>query len=73
MGAPFNGWVADVISNTGNDARRNLREAIDADASLGDDARLSDRTTASLLKTPETPGKFQKVGPSLRHVTRIRL
>ena len=71
MDATFNGWVNDVISSPdGNDARRSLREAIDADAVLGDDAKLSDRThvLASLLKTPETPGKFPKVGPSLRHV-----
>ncbi|MGB0655024.1 MAG: PDZ domain-containing protein [Pirellulales bacterium] len=71
MDGTFNDWVTDVISSPdGNNARQRLREAIDADAALGDDAKLSDRThvLASLLKTPETPGKFPKVGPSLRHV-----
>ena len=71
MDDTFNDWVTDVISSPdGNDARQRLREAIDADAALGDDAKLTDRThvLASLLKTPETPGKFPKVGPSLRHV-----
>ena len=71
MDGTFNDWVTDVISSPdGNDARQRLREAIDADAALGDDAKLTDRThvLASLLKTPETPGMFPKVGPSLRHV-----
>ncbi len=71
MSKTFNGWVQDVVSSPdGNNARQRLREAIDADASLGDDAKLSDRThvLSALLKTPETPGMFPKVGPSLRHV-----
>jgi len=72
MGETFGHWVDEVISSPdGSDARIRLFEAIEADASLGDEAVLSDRThvLASLLKTPETPGQYPKVGPSLRHVS----
>ena len=71
MGATFRQWVGDVVSSPdGTDARRRLYEAIQADANRGDEAVLSDRThvLAPLLKTPETPGQYPKVGPSLRHV-----
>ena len=71
MDASFKEWVGDVISSPdGNAARGRLREALEADASRGDEAVLSDRShvLAALLKTPETPGTFPRVGPSLRHV-----
>ena len=71
MGSTVDQWVQDVIgSPDGTAARSRLYEAIQADAAKGDEAVLSDRThvLASLLKTPETPGQYPKVGPSLRHV-----
>ena len=71
MGGTFRQWVDDVIgSPDGSDSRVRLYEAIQADANRGDEAVLSDRShvLASLLKTPETPGQYPKVGPSLRHV-----
>lgn len=71
MGSTFEQWVENLIgSPDGNDARQRLYEAIQADADRGDEAVLSERThvLAPLLKTPETPGQYPKVGPSLRHV-----
>lgn len=64
-------WAEETRSSPdGRAARDRLREAILKDASSGDDAKLSARSheLASLLKDPETPGAFPKVGPSLRHV-----
>jgi len=71
MDATFKRWVGDVISSPdGTVARGQVREALEADAGQGDEAILSDRShvLANLLKTPETPGNYPKVGPSLRHV-----
>lgn len=64
-------WAEEVRSSPdGRAARDRLREAILKDASAGDESKLSSRShaLASLLKDPETPGMFPKVGPSLRHV-----
>jgi cytochrome c551/c552 len=64
-------WADDVRSGPdGRQARDRLRDLIERDAAAGDDAKLSERShvLAALLKDPETPGTFPKVGPSLRHV-----
>jgi cytochrome c551/c552 len=64
-------WVDEVRSGPdGRQARDRLRDLIERDAAAGDDAKLSERShvLAALLKDPETPGTFPKVGPSLRHV-----
>jgi cytochrome c551/c552 len=64
-------WAEEVRSSPdGRAARDRLREALLYDASAGDEAKLSSRSheLAALLKDPETPGTFPKVGPSLRHV-----
>ena len=66
----FERWASDVEGGPdGRASRERLRDAIDRDAAAGDDAKLSKRThtLAPLLKDPETPGAFPKVGPSLRH------
>jgi cytochrome c2 len=71
MGPTFGQWVKNLVSSPdGNDDRQRLYEAIQADAGRGDESVLSERThvLAPLLKTPETPGQYPKVGPSLRHV-----
>jgi len=71
LGPTATRWVEDVRSSPdGRQSRERLRELIERDASSGDDARLSARShqLATLLKDPETPGTFPKVGPSLRHV-----
>ena len=63
-------WANEVkTSPDGAAARDRLRDAILADAAEGEEGKLSQRTheLASLLKEPETPGTFPKVGPSLRH------
>ena len=63
-------WANEVkTSPDGRAARDRLREAILADATAGDDGKLQPRTheLAAMLKDPETPGTFPKVGPSLRH------
>ncbi len=62
--------AADVrTSPDGKPARGRLYDEIMADAAEGDDARLLPRSheLAAMLKEPETPGSFPKVGPSLRH------
>jgi cytochrome c551/c552 len=64
-------WADDVrTSPDGRAARERLREAILRDADAGDESVLSERShqLAAMLKDPETPGTFPKVGPSLRHV-----
>jgi len=64
-------WVREVRSSPdGRGARNRLREAILADASAGDEGKLLPRSheLATMLKDPETPGTFPKVGPSLRHL-----
>jgi cytochrome c551/c552 len=64
-------WTAEVrTSPDGRAARERLREAILRDAEAGDEAVLAGRSheLAAMLKDPETPGSFPKVGPSLRHV-----
>ncbi len=64
-------WAEEVRTSPGGRAARDrLREAIQKDAAAGEDAKLTPRShdLASLLKEPETPGMFPKVGPSLRHV-----
>ena len=71
MDDTFQRWVEDVISSPdGTAARGQLLEAMEADIGRGDESVLSDRShvLAALLKTPETPGNYPKVGPSLRHV-----
>ena len=71
LGSTVQRWVEDVRSSPdGTQARERLRDAIDRDAAAGGEAKLSRRSheLASLLKEPETPGGFPKVGPSLRHV-----
>ena len=68
---PVTRWIDEVSAATdGKQARERLRAYIDRDAA-SDNATLSPRThqLASLLKEPETPGTFPKVGPSLRHVS----
>ena len=63
-------WANEVkTSPDGSAARDRLREAILADAAEGEDGKLLPRTheLAGMLKEPETPGSFPKVGPSLRH------
>ncbi len=72
MGDEFARWVADVRSGPDSrDSRVRLREALERDASSGDEAKLSVRShqLAAVLKDPETPGTMPKVGPSLRHVS----
>ncbi len=64
-------WARDVRSGPdGRDSRARLREAILADAEAGSESQLLSRTheLAGMLKDPETPGTFPKVGPSLRHL-----
>jgi cytochrome c2 len=71
-GAQLKRWAEEVErSPDGRQARDRLRQAIERDALAGGDSVLSDRThqLAALLKEPETPGAFAKVGPSLRHVS----
>jgi cytochrome c551/c552 len=71
LGPTVGRWVDEVRSSPdGAQARDRLRDAIDRDAAAGADAKLSKRSheLAVLLKEPETPGGFPKVGPSLRHV-----
>jgi len=71
LGPTVKRWVEEVRSSPdGTQARERLRDAIDRDAAAGADAKLSKRSheLAVLLKEPETPGGFPKVGPSLRHV-----
>ncbi len=65
-------WAKDVRSGPdGRDSRARLREAILADAEAGSEGQLLPRTheLAAMLKDPETPGTFPKVGPSLRHLS----
>jgi cytochrome c551/c552 len=72
LGSSVERWVSDVRrSPDGRDARARLRDAIERDATAGDEAKLSTRSheLAAFLKDPETPGTFPKVGPSLRHVS----
>jgi cytochrome c2 len=72
LGPTVSKWLVDVKSSPdGRDSRVRLREAIERDAGAGAEAKLSSRShqLASLLKDPETPGGFPKVGPSLRHVS----
>ena len=64
-------WAKELRSSPdGRGARDQLREAILADAAAGEESLLLPRSheLAALLKVPETPGEFPKVGPSLRHV-----
>jgi len=64
-------WADEVrASPDGRAARERLREAILRDADAGEDGVLTERShqLAAMLKDPETPGTFPKVGPSLRHV-----
>ncbi len=64
-------WAEEVrMSPDGRAARERLREAVLRDAAAGGDAELTPRSheLAAMLKDPETPGTFPKVGPSLRHV-----
>jgi len=71
MGDTFGRWVSDVRSGPDSrESRSRLRDAIERDAAAGADAKLSSRShqLAAVLKDPETPGTFPKVGPSLRHV-----
>jgi cytochrome c551/c552 len=71
LGPTMAKWVDDVrTSPDGRESRDRLRDAVERDAAAGDEAKLSPRShqLASLLKDPETPGAFPKVGPSLRHV-----
>ena len=71
LGGTVARWVEDVRSSPdGTQSRERLRDAIERDAAAGADAKLSRRSheLSSLLKEPETPGGFPKVGPSLRHV-----
>ena len=71
LGDTFARWMSDVRSAPDSrEARSRLRDAIDRDASAGGEAKLSPRShqLAGLLKEPETPGTFPKVGPSLRYV-----
>ena len=71
LGESAVGWAREVrTSPDGRAARDRLREMILADASEGEDGKLLPRTheLAAMLKDPETPGNFPKVGPSLRHV-----
>ncbi|MFM9023833.1 MAG: hypothetical protein ACKON7_00575, partial [Planctomycetaceae bacterium] len=70
LGDTVAGGVEEVRSSPdGRQARERLRDAIERDAAAGKDARLSRRSheLAAVLKDPETPGSFPKVGPSLRH------
>ncbi|MFM7108176.1 MAG: hypothetical protein ACKOZU_06190, partial [Planctomycetaceae bacterium] len=70
LGGAIAGWVADVRSGPdARESRARLRDAIERDAAAGADAKLSRRSheVAVLLKDPETPGTYPKVGPSLRH------
>ena len=65
-------WADEVRSGTdGRQARDRLRDLVERDAASGDEAVLSERShvLAALLKDPETPGTFPKVGPSLRHIS----
>jgi cytochrome c551/c552 len=71
LGPTVGRWLEEVKSSPdGGAARERLREAIERDAAAGAESKLSPRSheLASLLKDPETPGTFPKVGPSLRHV-----
>jgi cytochrome c551/c552 len=71
LGDTFARWMADVRSGPdSHESRTRLRDALDRDAAAGADAKLSARShqLATVLKDPETPGTFPKVGPSLRHV-----
>ena len=71
LGESFARWMADVRSGPdSHESRTRLREALERDATAGADAKLSARShqLATVLKDPETPGTFPKVGPSLRHV-----
>ena len=72
LGSSVERWVSDVRrSPDGREARERLRDAIERDASAGEEAKLTQRThdLAAFLKDPETPGTLPKVGPSLRHVS----
>jgi len=71
LGSTVARWVEDVRSSPDSRAARDrLRDVIERDAATGADSKLSERThtLAVLLKDPETPGTFPKVGPSLRHI-----
>lgn len=71
MDATFQRSVSEVISSPdGTAARREVLEALEADSARGKEAVLTNRShvLAALLKAPETPGNYPKVGPSLRHV-----
>ncbi len=64
-------WADEVRTSPDDRAARDrLREAVLADAAAGIDGELTPRSheLAAVLKDPETPGTFPKVGPSLRHV-----
>ncbi|MFM1902364.1 MAG: hypothetical protein RLZZ440_264, partial [Planctomycetota bacterium] len=64
-------WAREVRAGTdGRNARGRLREAILEDAAAGEESKLLPRSheLAAMLKDPETPGSFPKVGPSLRHL-----
>jgi cytochrome c551/c552 len=64
-------WAEEVrTSPDGRESRDRLRDVVERDAAAGDDAVLSTRSheLVGLLKDPDTPGTFPKVGPSLRHV-----
>lgn len=70
LGETATRWAAEMrTSPDGRAARERLADAIAADAAAGEDAKLAPRSheLAAMLKEPETPGKFPKVGPSLRH------
>ena len=65
------GWAREVRSGPDTrQARERLVDLVARDAEAGEDAKLTPRshTLAPLLKDPETPGRFPKVGPSLRYV-----
>jgi cytochrome c551/c552 len=63
-------WIDEVKSGPdGRQARDRLRDALERDAALGAEAKLTPRShqMAVLLKDPEAAGTLPKVGPSLRH------
>ena len=70
LGPTVERWVSDVRSSPdGKQARERLHDTIERDAA-SKNAKLSARShqLSALLKEPETPGHFPKVGPSLNHV-----
>jgi cytochrome c551/c552 len=70
LGSTVERWVEEMRSSPdGRAARERLRDVLERDAGAGAEAKLSPRShqLVSLLKDPETPGTFPKVGPSLRH------